>query len=139
MTLVVATGVFEILHPGHIMYLNESRKLGDRLVVILASDEVLLKRKGRVVVPARQRIEVLKALKVVDDAVVGDPKDFMLPICELKPDIVTLGHDQDVSVRQVRKMLADAGCGAQVVRIRKKWVSDLDSSGKIKRLYYKIQ
>jgi FAD synthetase len=138
MTLVVATGVFEVIHPGHILYLTESRKLGDRLAVIVASDESVRKSKGRVVVPEKQRLKVVEALKVVDEAVVGDRLDYAKPIRKLKPDVVTLGPDQRFTVREVKRMLLEAGVDARVVRISRRWRGGLNSSKKIKRLYYKV-
>ena len=133
MVLVVATGVFEVLHPGHIAYLAESRRLGDRLVVIVASDETVRRMKGRVAVPQRQRLAVVKSLKVVDDAVVGHGRDMMSPIRRLKPDVVTVGHDQRFKVSEVRRMLGRAGVKARVVRIKKYWRGGLNSSNKIKQ------
>ncbi|MFH1402794.1 MAG: adenylyltransferase/cytidyltransferase family protein [Candidatus Altiarchaeota archaeon] len=137
MVLVVATGVFEVLHPGHLLYLSESRRLGDRLVVIIASDRTAGDRKGVVHIPEGQRLEVVKSLKSVDDAVIGDPDDMLKPIRELKPDIVTLGPDQSFTIEEVEDMLRKAGVEARVVRIQSKWDGGLNSSKKIKRLYFK--
>jgi len=126
--LVVATGVFEILHPGHIQYLEDSRRLGDRLIVIVATDETASKRKRRPVVSENQRLHMIKALKPVDDAVLGDNEDMYATIKKLNPDILTIGPDQDFDEKKVRKELKDRGLKTKVVKIRRYWDAGLHSS-----------
>ena len=74
MKRVVATGTFDLLHPGHIYYLEQSRALGDELHVIVARD-VNVVHKPAPVVPEEQRLCMIKALAVVDDARLGDTED----------------------------------------------------------------
>ncbi len=75
MTRVLATGTFDLLHPGHLLYLERSKKLGDELVVIVARD-VNVKHKPKPIVPEDQRLKMVQALKVVDLAILGDEKDI---------------------------------------------------------------
>jgi len=131
MALIVATGTFAILHPGHITYLEEARKLGDKLVVIVARDEFVKKRKNSCPVPEEQRLAVVKALKPVDDAVLGDKKDMFKPIEELRPDIIALGRDQHFEEEELEAELRKRGLKAKVVRIQSYWDSGLDSTKKI--------
>jgi len=131
MTLVVATGTFSVLHPGHITYLGEARKLGDRLIVIVARDEFVRKRKSSCPIPEQQRLDVVKALKPVDEAILGDKEDIFKPIEELKPDIIALGRDQDFREEELEAELRKRGLEAKVVRIQNYWESELDSSKKI--------
>jgi len=131
MKVVVATGVFDIIHPGHVLYLEEARKLGDRLVVIVARDENVRKRKGRQPIPEEQRLLVVKSLKPVDDAVLGDTDDLMKPVVELKPDVIALGYDQEYSIEELEKKLAEAGVKADVIRIKSHWTGQLNSTRKI--------
>jgi len=131
MVLVVATGVFDIIHPGHVLYLEEAKKLGDRLVVIVARDEHVRRRKGRQPIPEEQRLLVVKSLKPVDDAVLGDLDDIMTPIVSLKPDVIALGYDQDFKIEELSEMLDAAGVKAKVVRIRSHWTGELNSTRKI--------
>ena len=93
MTRVLATGTFDLLHPGHLLYLERSKKLGDELVVIVARD-VNVKHKPKPIVTEDQRLKMVQALKVVDQAILGDEKDLFRPIEQLRPDIITLGFDQ---------------------------------------------
>ena len=131
MTLVVATGTFSVLHPGHITYLEEARKLGDRLIVIVARDEFVRKRKNSCPIPEQQRLAVVKALKPVDEAILGDTEDIFKPIEELKPDIIALGKDQDFKEGELEAELSRRGLKAKVVRVQGYWESGLDSSNKI--------
>src|SRR6266571_7477395 len=97
---VLATGVFDILHPGHIRFLEESKKQGGpgaQLVVVVARDKTVVKRKGRgPVLPESDRREIVACLKPVNRAVLGHEEvDFLGVLEELKPDIVCVGYDQN--------------------------------------------
>ncbi|MFH0861582.1 MAG: adenylyltransferase/cytidyltransferase family protein [Candidatus Altiarchaeota archaeon] len=126
--LVVATGVFEILHPGHLKYLEESKKLGSRLVVVVAADETATKRKRRPVISERQRLHMVKALKPVDDAIVGEDGDIYDTIVRLNPGILTIGPDQDFDPKEVEAKLHERGLKTKVVKIRHYWDAGLHSS-----------
>ncbi|MBD3389150.1 MAG: adenylyltransferase/cytidyltransferase family protein [Candidatus Altiarchaeales archaeon] len=123
----MATGVFEILHPGHLMYLEEARKLGDRLVVVVARDETAQERKRRPVISAEQRLHMVKSLKPVDDAVLGGD-DMYSTIESLNPDVLALGPDQDFNEEELQAELESRGLKTKVVRVGKYWVSGLHSS-----------
>ncbi len=116
MTRVVATGTFDILHPGHIYYLEESGKLGDELFVIVARD-ANVRHKARPVVPEEQRRRMVAALRVVDHAVLGDPTDMFRPIREIGPDIITIGFNQHFDTDVLVRQLAEQSLDARVVRI----------------------
>jgi FAD synthetase len=113
---VVATGTFDILHPGHIYYLEESRKLGDELHVIVARD-ANVRHKPRPVIGENQRLKVVQALRVVDSARLGDATDMFRPIREIDPAVITLGFNQHFSEEDLKKALRERGIGAEVVRI----------------------
>lgn len=116
MTRVVATGTFDILHPGHIYYLEESRRLGDELQVIVARD-VNVRHKPRPVIHEDQRLAMVRALRVVDHARLGDTADIFRPILEIGPDIITLGYNQYFSDDALKTALRKRGIDAEVVRI----------------------
>ena len=115
-TTVVAQGTFDILHPGHLHYLRESAALGDELHVIVARRENV-SHKEPPVLPDRQRRDVVGALDVVDDARVGHPEDIFVPIEEIDPDIITLGHDQHHDPGAIEDELARRGVDCRVVRV----------------------
>lgn len=129
MTRVVATGTFDILHPGHLYYLEESRRLGDELFVIVARD-ANVKHKPRPIIPENQRLQMIQALKPVDHAVLGDLHDMFRPIKEIGPDTITLGFNQHFNEDALQQKLRGRGIDADVVRISG-YPGSLASSSKI--------
>ncbi|MFH1448317.1 MAG: adenylyltransferase/cytidyltransferase family protein [Candidatus Micrarchaeota archaeon] len=120
MALVMAFGCFDILHPGHITYLEEARKLGDELVVVIARDRAIMKGKNREpVFDEKTRKHLVGSLKFVDRAVLGDRKDHYALIKRLKPDVIALGYDQPAEQAELKKRLRGMGLTTQVIRIRK--------------------
>ena len=113
---MVATGTFDIIHPGHIRFLEEARKLGDELVVIVARERNV-RHKPKPVIPEEQRRRVVEAIKYVDKAILGDEEDIFKPIEELKPDVIVLGYDQHFDERWLEKELKKRKLNCKVVRI----------------------
>ena len=130
MTRVLATGTFDLLHPGHLLYLERSKELGDELVVIVARD-VNVKHKPKPVIPEDQRLRMVQALKFVDLAILGDEKDIFRPIEQLRPDIITLGFDQHFNPARLVEEMARRNLHPKVVRVTTKDSCDLCSSRKI--------
>ena len=117
MVRVMASGVFDLLHPGHLYYLKEAKKLGDELVVVVATDNTVRKRKHEPITPQDMRLEMVEALKPVDVAVLGHEDDMFRTVEELKPDIIALGYDQDFDEEKLRASLKERGMDIEVVRI----------------------
>ncbi|MFB6219465.1 MAG: adenylyltransferase/cytidyltransferase family protein [Halobacteriaceae archaeon] len=113
---VVAQGTFDLLHPGHVHYLEEAAGMGDRLDVIVAR-EPNVTHKPDPVIDARQRREMVAALDPVDDARLGHPEDIFVPIEELDPDIIALGYDQHHDAADIESALADRGISCAVRRV----------------------
>ncbi len=118
MKRVVATGTFDILHTGHLYYLEESRRLGDELYVIVARD-VNVRHKPRPVIPEEQRMKMVAALKPVDHAVLGDLTDMFRPIREIQPSVITIGFNQHFDEEQLKAELKARNITCDVVRIGK--------------------
>ena len=116
MKRVVATGTFDLLHPGHLYYLGESRRLGDELYVIIARD-ANVRHKPKPVIPEDQRLKMVGALKPVDHAVLGDLHDMFRPIREIKPAIITIGFNQHFDEEKIKGDLLARGINSDVVRI----------------------
>lgn len=132
MTRVVATGTFDILHPGHLWYLQESAKLGDELFVIIARD-VNIRHKPRPIIPEEQRRIMVEALKPVTYAILGDLEDMFRPIRKIKPDIITLGCNQLFDPETLRVSLEKQKIITQIVRISEYSDSPFTSSRGIVR------
>ncbi|MHC1599367.1 MAG: adenylyltransferase/cytidyltransferase family protein [Candidatus Methanospirareceae archaeon] len=119
MVRVLATGTFEILHPGHLLYLEEAKKLGDELFVIIGRDVTVRKRKRTPIIPEEQRLQMVSALKMVDKAMLGSEKDMYEPLYSIKPDIIVLGYDQDFDEEKLERELRERGFHSKVIRIKK--------------------
>ena len=93
--IVLAGGVFDIIHPGHINTLNAEKKLGDTLVVVVATDKTALKMKKRKPLhSAELRQELVSSLSMVDLCIIGDEDDIFKTVDLVKPQIIALGYDQ---------------------------------------------
>ena len=130
MTKVLATGTFEILHPGHLTYLRCAKALGDELIVIVARDK-MIKHKRAPVVPEEQRLEMVQSLSIVDRAILGSERDIFEPLYEIKPDIIALGHDQGFDADELTRQLRKRGLESKVVRIEEFNPGKLCGCGKI--------
>jgi FAD synthetase len=134
MVKVMATGTFDILHPGHIYFLKEAKKLGDLLVVVVATDSTVRKLKHEPVNPEQIRLDLIKELKIVDKAYLGYENDIYEILKEIKPDIITLGYDQLHDEKSIEKELKKRNIKAKVIRLKEyKGGSDLEGTRKIIR------
>ena len=132
MKKVMAFGTFDLLHAGHLHYLNGAKKLGDYLVVVLTTDENVKKSKGKIPVNGQQhRKELVASLKMVDEAIVGEEKDYYKMVGKIKPDVIALGYDQAERKEKVEQELKKWGFDIEVVRITP-FKEDQHKSSKIK-------
>ena len=130
LTRVLATGTFDILHPGHVYFLAQAKALGDELFVIIARDSNVT-HKPKPVIPEEQRLEMVDALKAVNKTILGSEKDMFEPLREIKPDIIALGYDQRFDTEILEKELTKRGLPAKVVRIPLSKECPLCSTGTI--------
>ena len=115
MTRVVAQGTFDLLHPGHVHYLEDAATHGDELHVIVAR-QTNVTHKPDPILCARQRRDMVDALGAVDEAHLGDSKDVFVPIERLDPDVIVLGFDQHHDEADIADALADRGIDCRVER-----------------------
>ncbi|HTW55687.1 MAG TPA: adenylyltransferase/cytidyltransferase family protein [Thermoplasmata archaeon] len=114
---VMATGVFDLLHPGHVYFLEQARQLGDELVVVVARDQTARRLKHEPYVPEHIRREMVEALKPVDRAILGSTTDIYATVVAERPAIIALGHDQLWDEKEVERECARRGVPVKVVRI----------------------
>ena len=143
---VLASGVFDVLHPEHIRYLEEAKRAGgpgSKLVVVLARDRTAERMRGSPpIFNERARLRVIGSLKVVDIAMLGSSqsdleKGIKATIRKVNPDIIAFGYDQHRSniVSRVEKALAELGRKEiKLVRIKEFAYDDLSRSSAVKRL-----
>jgi len=136
--VVLASGTFDLLHLGHVRFLEEAKKAGGKdaeLVVIVARDSTVKARKGKKpVMPEDQRRALVESLKVVDEAILG-LEDFSIDkvIEKIKPDVIAVGHDQDGIEKEVLKAIEKEKFAIEVAKIGRFGKRELDSSSKIVR------
>jgi FAD synthetase len=136
--VVLASGVFDLLHLGHVKFLEEAKKAGGKdaeLIVIIARDSTVEKNKGRKpIMPENQRRALVESLKVVDEAVLGfEEFDIGDVIERIKPDVIALGYDQADMEKHVQEYVDKHKLNVAVVRIGKFEEDALDSSSKIRQ------
>jgi FAD synthetase len=132
MLKVMATGTFDLLHMGHIYYLKEAKKLGNTLAVVVARDSTVRKLKHEPVNPEKIRLELIKEVKVVDEAYLGYEDDMYAIVEEVKPDIIALGYDQIHDENTIIRELKKRKLNTKIVRLSEyKCGSDLDGTRRI--------
>ena len=135
--VVLATGAFDLLHLGHVRFLEASKRRGGpgaKLIVVVARDKTVLNRKGRMpILPEDQRRELVGSLRVVDKAILGHTHlDLLGVLREVRPDIISVGYDQKQIKASVEKLLREQGLPVRVVQIPKFGPNGLNSSTGIK-------
>lgn len=133
MVRVMAVGVFDLLHAGHLHYLEQARALGNHLTVVVAHDDTVRKRKHEPVTGQDLRRRMVEGLKPVDEAIIGNSPD--VPIFDIlpsvNPDVIALGYDQEHAEERIRISLEERGLGhIEVIRVEG-LSDDLDGTRKI--------
>ena len=136
--VVLASGVFDLLHLGHVRFLEDAKKAGGanaKLVVIIAKDSTVERIKGRKPIMSEdQRLALVESLRVVDEAIMGyEGLDIGEVIYKIKPDVIALGWDQEEMESQVKAYIKAHKEPIIVVRIGKYAQNALDSSSKIRQ------
>ncbi len=142
--IVLATGAFDLLHYGHLSFLQEAKKVGGRnakLIVIVARDKTVESRKGKKpIVPEDQRRALIEALKPVDDAMLGfEDMNYEAVIEKVKPDIIAIGHDQSDIKSSIEEVIKRKKLKIQVFQAKRFAVDDIDSSSKIKKRVIELE
>jgi len=136
--IVLASGTFDLLHFGHVRYLEEAKKAGGenaKLVVVVARDRTVERLKGaKPVMPEDQRRAVVESLKVVDEALLGfEELNISKVIEKVRPDVIAIGHDQKDMEQAVCEYVNKKRLKIKIVKIGKFGKNELNSSSKIKR------
>ena len=132
--IVLAGGVFDIIHPGHIHTLNAAKLLGDVLVVVVATDNTAVKMKKRTPIHSQeQRQELVNSLEVVDLCLIGQENDIFKTVNHVKPQIIALGYDQIHQERYITEGCKKIKLNAKVARLQSPMPES--SSSKIEKEY----
>ena len=129
----MAVGVFDLLHAGHLHYLQQAKSLGNHLTVVVAHDDTVRLRKHEPVTNHDLRRRMVDGLKPVDDAIIGNPPDVsifeILP--KVNPDIIALGYDQEHAEDSIKNKLQELGYSSILVTRVEGLTEDLDGTRKI--------
>jgi FAD synthetase len=114
---VLVGGTFDILHIGHIHYLQEASNYG-LVYAVVARDSNVTRIKGKEpVFNEKERVEMLSSIKYVYRALLGDKKDFMKPVEDVKPDVIVLGPDQPIDENYLVEEALKRGLKVEVMRL----------------------
>jgi glycerol-3-phosphate cytidylyltransferase/FAD synthetase len=134
--IVLAGGVFDIIHPGHISTLNAAKALGDVLVVVVATDNTAVKMKKRSPIHSQeQRQELVNSLKVVDLCLIGQEENIFKTVKQVRPQIIALGYDQVHQEQFITEGCKKIELDAKVARLQSPIPES--SSSKIQKEYGK--
>jgi len=132
--VVLAGGVFDIIHPGHIHTLNAAKQLGDVLVVVVATDNTAVKmKKRRPLHSQEQRQELVNSLSMVDLCLIGQEDDIFKTVNNVRPQIIALGYDQAHQEKFITEGCKKINLDAKVARLQSP-IPD-SSSSKIEKEY----
>lgn len=119
MKTVLLFGTFDLLHAGHIAFFKQGRKFGDKLIVVVARDVNVKKTKGQLPLHTeKERLELLKHIDLIDEAVLGDAKDVYKVIKKIKPDVIALGYDQIAFTDKLQAKLTEFKLTTKIVRLK---------------------
>lgn len=133
---VLTSGVFDLIHPGHIIFLEKAKEIGgkkSKLIVVIARDSTVLKFKGsKPIFNERIRKRIVSSLKPVDITILGF-KDFSIEkiINKIKPDIVVFGYDQIKIMKEFKKICKERNWNIKIVKLRKFKSGQINSSSQI--------
>lgn len=119
MKTVMVFGTFDILHAGHISLLKQAKKMGEKLVVVVARDTTATSVKGSAPLHnEKERMAMLRELRVVDAIQLGDKVDRYKVIKAVRPDVIALGYDQTAFVSGLREKIKEFGLKTKVRRLK---------------------
>lgn len=133
MRKVLVFGTFDIFHPGHLSFLRQARRHGDRLYAVVARDRTVLAVKKRLPIQAEsERLASVKASGLVDEARLGNLGDKYSAIKKIRPQVICLGYDQAYLTSNLAEKLASLDIEAEIIKLRP-YRPDIYKSSKIRK------
>lgn len=133
-TIILVGGCFDLIHPGHITFLSEAKKLGDILVVLLESDEAILNLKKKLFHNQRDRELILQSLRMVDIVIplhgILKDQDYYTIVKKIKPDIIAI-TENDRQISNKMRQAKEIGAEVKIVTKRILGYSSTDLRKKI--------
>ena len=133
MKKVLVFGTFDGLHIGHLSFLEQARRHGDRLIVVVARDMNVKRSKGRRPLnDEKKRVASLK--KFADRVILGERKVTYKLIKKISPDVICIGYDQNPSISRARKILRRIGMGRVSLKKMKPYRPSVYKSSRLNEL-----
>lgn len=112
-------GTFDLVHLGHLNFFAKAKKLGDKLVVVVARDENVIANKGFAPFNnQKDRAIFIRDIKTVDEVIIGDKKNPYKVIKKIKPDIIALGYDQKFFIDGLEEKIRKFGLKTKIIRMK---------------------
>lgn len=119
MKKVLIFGTFDLLHPGHLDFFKQAKKLGDNLIVIVARDRTVnLMKQHETLYSEQERLKKVSEQKIVNKAILGNLDDPYKIIKQEKPDIIALGYDQNSYTQNLESKIKEFGLKIKIVRLK---------------------
>ncbi|MEM4725719.1 MAG: adenylyltransferase/cytidyltransferase family protein, partial [Nitrososphaerales archaeon] len=116
--VILAGGVFDVIHPGHIYTLKSSKALGDVLIVSVARDKTVLANKGHMPLNSEsERLELVSSIRYVDLALLGSESNIFEVVESIRPDVIAIGYDQKHKEEDLLRESVKRGIKLEVVRL----------------------
>ncbi len=133
MRKVLVFGTFDIFHPGHLSFLRQARRHGDRLYAVIARDRTVLAVKKRLpIMTEKERLESVKASGLADEAMLGSLRDKYSAIKKIRPQVICLGYDQTYLTSGLAEKLASLDIETEIIKLRP-YRPDIYKSSKIRK------
>lgn len=130
-------GTFDILHLGHLHYLQQAKRYGDYLLVVIARDKTKKDQKKESLFSEQERLELVRNMKIVDEVVLGYPDDHFQIIEEKKPDVICLGHDHQIDEDFLSQRLQERRLNPIIKRM-KPYQINRHKSSRLKEVLFKL-
>ena len=111
-------GTFDLLHLGHLSYLEQAKSLAPHLTVIIALDKTKSNQKKPSIFNQHERLKLISSLKIVDKAILGNPKNHLKVIYKNKPNIIFLGYDHKVKIEDLKKEFSKNNYNPSIIRAK---------------------
>lgn len=127
---VMAFGCFDLLHPGHLAYLRQAKKIAgkEKLVIVIGRDKIMLQSGKTPLFNELERKQLISCLTFVDDVVLGDHADKLRAVKKFRPTKIVLGYDQQAGwlfgekglfdEKKAEKKLREIGLCTKVIRVK---------------------
>ncbi len=128
MKKVLVAGTFDIFHLGHLYFFKEAKKNGDKLIVVIGSDKVTKKNGKKIIHSQKERAELVKNIRIVDEVYLGGIK-IVNSIKKIKPNVVCVGYDQTIpteikeyckenkiEIKRIKKKYNVKKCKSSIIR-----------------------